>query len=99
MTSVNNFDDIRTIMASFVICLHHTMRTTLNLDDDVMPLVKAYAKKRDWGLSRAVSELVRRGIRASHPTRVVNGIHVFDLPPDSPRITTQQVRDLEASSK
>jgi hypothetical protein len=62
-------------------------------------MVKAYAKKRNLGVSRAVSELVRRGIHASLPTRVIHGIHVFDLPADSPRITTQQVRDLEASSK
>ena len=75
------------------------MRTTLNLDDDVMSLVKAYAKQHDWALSRAVSELLRLGIRAPHPARTVNGIHVFDLPSDSPRITTQQVRDLEAPSK
>lgn len=75
------------------------MRTTLNLDDDVLPLVKAYAKKRTLGLGRAVSELVRRGIRASHPTRMVNGILVFDLPPDSPRVTTEHVRDLEANTK
>ena len=75
------------------------MRTTLNLDDDVLALIKAYAKKRTLGLGRAVSELVRRGIRASHPTRTINGILVFDLPPDSPRVTTEHVRDLEANSK
>ena len=75
------------------------MRTTLNLDDDILPLVKQYAKKRAVGLSRAVSELLRRGIRASHPTRLVNGILVFDLPPDSPRITSKHVHDLEASGE
>jgi hypothetical protein len=75
------------------------MRTTLNLDDDILPLVKQYAEERALGLSRAVSELVRRGIRASHPTRLVNGILVFDLPPDSPKITSKHVRDLEASGE
>lgn len=79
--------------------MHHIMRTTLNLDDDVLPLVKQYAKKRALGMSKAVSELVRRGIRASHPTRLVNGILVFDLPPDSPRITSEHIRDLEASGE
>ncbi len=79
--------------------MHHTMRTTLNLDDDVFPLVKQYAKKRALGISKAVSELIRRGIRASHPTRLVNGILVFDLPTDSPRITSEHVRDLEASGE
>jgi hypothetical protein len=75
------------------------MRTTLNLDDDVLPMVKLYAKKRALGISKAVSELVRRGIRAAHPTRLVNGILVVDLPPDSPKVTSKHVSDLEASGE
>jgi hypothetical protein len=74
-------------------------RTTLNLDDDILPLVRRYARKRSLGLSRAVSELLRRGINASYPTRLVNGMMVIDLPPDSPRITSAHVRDLEASGE
>jgi len=72
------------------------MRTTVNLDDDVLPLVKQYARSRAVGLGKAVSELVRRGINASRPTRKVNGLHVFDLPADSPRVTTEDVLKLEA---
>ena len=72
------------------------MRTTINLDDDVAAMVKQYAESRSVGLGKAVSELVRRGINAPRPTRVVNGLHVFDLPPDSPRVTTRNIRELEA---
>jgi hypothetical protein len=72
------------------------MRTTINLDDDVVPLVKRYAEGRSLGLGKAVSELVRRGIGASLPTRSLNGLIVFDLPADSPRIKTETVRQLEA---
>jgi hypothetical protein len=75
------------------------MRTTINLDDDVMPVVKQYAESRALGLGKAVSELVRRGINASRPTRTVNGLLVFDLPPDSPRVTTNMVRKLEAEEQ
>jgi Arc/MetJ family transcription regulator len=60
------------------------MRTTINLDDDVVPTVKKYAESRSISVGKAVSELVRKGIHASLPTRVVNGIHVTDLPADSP---------------
>jgi hypothetical protein len=72
------------------------MRTTLNLDDEVLPLVRQYAESRSMALGKAVSELVQRGLRAPLATKVVNGIHVVDLPPDLPKITTERVRELEA---
>jgi len=70
------------------------MRTTLNVDDDIFPLIKDYAEARSLALGKAVSELVRKGLRAPLRTRVVNGIHVVDLPPDSPSITLEYVNRL-----
>jgi hypothetical protein len=72
------------------------MRTTLSLDDDVFQVVRRYAESRSLGLGKAVSELVRKGLAAPVPTRTVNGIQVFDLPPDSPRVTTKRVKELES---
>ena len=42
-----------------------------------------------------MSELVRRGLNASMSTKVVNGIHVVVLPPGSPEVTTERVKELE----
>ncbi len=70
------------------------MRTTINLEDDVLRKVRRYAGTRRLPLGRAVSELLRRGFAAERPTRVVNGLRVPDLPPGSPRVTTRQVREL-----
>jgi hypothetical protein len=67
------------------------MRTTLSLDDDVIPLVKRYADGRSLTLGKAASELIRKGLRAPTPTRVENGFVVFDVPPDSPPITLELV--------
>lgn len=75
------------------------MRTTINLDDDVAAIVKKYAESRALALGKAISELVRRGLNASRPTRTVNGLLVVDLPPDSPRVTTSKVRELEAEEQ
>jgi len=75
------------------------MRTTVNLDDDVLQMVKKYAESRSLGMGKAVSELVRRGISAPRPTRSVNGLKVFDLPADSPPVTTRAVRRLEAEEQ
>ena len=79
---------------------HHRvhMRTTLNLDDDVLEMVRQYSRSPILALGKAASELVRRGFASPTPTRMVNGIVVFDLPPDSPKITTERIKELESES-
>lgn len=72
------------------------MRTTLNLDDDALEMVRQYSEARSVAMGKAASELVRKGYSSPTPTRVVNGIVVFDVPPDSPRITTERVKELES---
>jgi len=76
---------------------HSCMRTTLSLDDDVFHSVRSYADSRSLPLGKAVSELVRRGLTAARPTRTVNGLQVFDLPQDSPRVSSKTVRELESA--
>ena len=71
------------------------MRTTLSLDDDVFQIVRTYAESRSVALGKAVSELVRRGLNAPMTTKVVNGVHVVVLPPDSPKVTSERVKQLE----
>jgi hypothetical protein len=70
------------------------MRTTLNLDDDVVGPLKAYAETRSVGLGKAASDLMRRGLGAGLETRIVNGVHVVVLPPDSPKVSSEKVRQL-----
>jgi hypothetical protein len=71
------------------------MRTTLSLDDDVLLLIRHYADSRSLGLGKAVSELVRRGLTTQRPTRTVNGLQVFDLPPDSPPVNRKKIEEIE----
>jgi hypothetical protein len=73
------------------------MRTTLSLDDDIFQDIRSYADSRSLPLGKAVSELVRRGLSAATPTRIVNGLQVFDLPRDSPRVSTKKIRELEGA--
>ena len=72
------------------------MRTTLNLDDDVVAMVRQYSEARSLALGKGASELVRKGFTTPTPTRIVNGLVVFDLPPDSPRITSERVKQLQS---
>jgi hypothetical protein len=68
------------------------MRTTLNLDDDVLEILKDYADQRSVPLGKAASELVRRGLTAPIQTRLLNGFHTVVLPPNSPKVTSQKIK-------
>ncbi len=67
------------------------MRTTLHLDDDAYRIALRHARRRRIGLGKAVSELVVRAAQARIPTKVVDGLLVFDPPEDLPRITPRDV--------
>jgi hypothetical protein len=80
--------------------MHHCfMRTTVSLDDDVAHLVRQYAESRSLRFGKALSELCRRAFSLSRPTRLMNGLLVFDLPAGSAKVTTRKVRQIEAESK
>jgi Arc/MetJ family transcription regulator len=57
------------------------VRTTINLDDDVASEVAKLRRERGLGLSEAVNELVRAGLRSpttdytyQHPTRKMSAL-------------------------
>lgn len=72
------------------------MRTTLTLDDDIAELAARQAKARGLSLGKTVSDLVRRGLNAPTPSQGKDGLVVFQLPADSPKVTTDDVRRIEA---
>jgi hypothetical protein len=71
------------------------MRTTLNLDDDLLPEIKTCAVNRSIPLGKAVSLPVRRGLSIRCPTHRMNGLVVFDPPGETPPVRTAHVRRLE----
>jgi hypothetical protein len=71
------------------------MRTTITLDDEIFRLVSRQAKLRRTSLGKAISDLVRRGLRAPTPSTEESGVVVFQLPNDSPPVTTDDIRRLE----
>jgi Arc/MetJ family transcription regulator len=45
------------------------MRTTISLDDDVAAAVQRLRAERSLGLSEAINELIRSGLRVKRPRR------------------------------
>ena len=70
------------------------VRTTITIEDDAFAVANAYAKARALKLGQAVSELIRRGSAEKLPLKQEDGVWVFDLPPDTPRVTARQVQQL-----
>ena len=66
------------------------MRTTLDLDQDVIAAVKALAAHRGRTAGQVLSELARKGLAAERrPQRVRNGVPL--LPSEPRRIVTPQM--------
>jgi hypothetical protein len=70
------------------------MRTTITIEDDAFAAASAYARARALKLGQAVSELIRRGSAEKLAIRQKGGVWVFDLPPDTPRVTARQVQQM-----
>ena len=70
------------------------MRTTLTIEDDAFLKAQAYANARALKLGQAVSELIRRGTGDKLPMKQKNGAWIFELPPNTPRVTAKQVKDM-----
>ncbi len=70
------------------------MRTTLNVDDDVLEFAKSLAAGRQMSVGQALSELARRGIRAPIGMKKdsVTGFWTFDVPAGSPKFGLEEVQ-------
>ena len=68
------------------------MRTTWNIDDDVLEEVKQYASARTISAGEAATSLLKQSLRRPLGTRVEQGFTVFDVPDDSPVITQEHVQ-------
>ena len=72
------------------------MRTTLDLDDDILQAAKELAAAKGSTAGKVLSELARRGLareRDSAPVR--NGVPLLaDRPASEPRVTMKRVNDL-----
>lgn len=72
------------------------MRTTLDVQDDVLSAAKALAIARRVSVGTALSELARRGIAARTQVSNLNGFPVFQLPPGTPGFGPEEVSAADA---
>jgi hypothetical protein len=72
------------------------MRTTLEIDDDILEAAREMARLRNQGIGRAISELARRGLMTNpSPARELQfGIPVWKHDPGAVAVTSEMVRRL-----
>ena len=66
------------------------MRTTLDLDDDVLAAARALAVAEGRSLGAVISDLAKRGLRPR--PREGGDFPVFEVPDDAPPLTIDAVR-------
>ena len=71
------------------------MRTTLNIDDDVLQTAKEMAASRGLTTGRVISDLARTALESNRRERVRNGVPLLPRRPSgAPRPTMKLVNDL-----
>lgn len=78
---------------------HHNirMRTTLDIENDVLQAARALADARGVSVGAALSELARRGVAARTPLRSRNGFPVFEVSEGSPSFGPDDITAASAS--
>ena len=67
------------------------MRTTVNIDNDVLAVARALAERQGISLGRALSELARRGFKSMHAAAEQGQGVVFAVDPGADPITSEDV--------
>jgi hypothetical protein len=71
------------------------MRTTLAIDDDVLAAAKELAATERKSVGEVISVLARRALRPAEPARKSrNGVPLLHVNPNTPRVTSELVRQL-----
>ena len=70
------------------------MRTTVNLDDDVLAAAKQLARERASTLGRTLSDIARRGLQPGPAPQYRNGVPLLATRPGTKRVTLELVNQL-----
>ncbi len=70
------------------------MRTTLDLDDELLAAAKPLAKERGVSLGRLISELAQQSLQTKSKGRMRNGFRLLEREPGAPIPTLELINRL-----
>jgi len=71
------------------------MRTTLELEDDLLSEARLLARQRGVSLGQVISDLARQSLTSAAPRKVRNGIPLLAPRPGAPRADLELVKRLQ----
>lgn len=71
------------------------MRTTIDLDEDILRVVRHLAQEREQSMGQVLSDLARRGLVPTHKVEARRGVvPVLPRKSGAQPVTSQMVKDL-----
>ena len=70
------------------------MRTTLDLEEDVLLAAKEIARQRGVTIGKVISDLTRQALTRHSLTTLRNGLPLFPVQPDAGIVTLELVNQL-----
>jgi hypothetical protein len=70
------------------------MRTTLDIDPDILGVAKSIANSRGISTGKALSDLARQSLASKNPPKYRNGIRLLEARPGAPILTMEMVNHL-----
>jgi hypothetical protein len=70
------------------------MRTTIDLEEDVLLAAKEISHQRGISMGKVISELVRQALARSDSAAVRNGVPLFPIQPGARLVTAELVNQL-----
>jgi len=70
------------------------MRTTIDLEEDVLRAAKEIAKQRGSTLGRVLSDLARQALTRKAPISKKHGLPLFPVPPNAGVVTLELINHL-----
>ena len=70
------------------------MRTTLDIDDDVLELARGVAHYRKQSVGKVISDVFRRNLQSAENEAIRNGVRIIHRPRDAATVTLEVVNRL-----
>jgi hypothetical protein len=70
------------------------MRTTLDIEDDILLAARAIAQERKLSMGKVLSDLARQALTQQPTSATRNGVPLFPVRPDAGVVTLELVNQL-----
>jgi hypothetical protein len=71
------------------------MRTTIQIDDDVLQAARSLARAESKPLGKVISDLARQALAPKPQRGARKGFPTFEIPSDAPPLTAETVRQAD----